>query len=160
MSDTPSPVAGDAAPDFNLPDQNDVRHQLSDYRGKWVVLFFYPKDSTPGCTTEACSFRDAKDDLTDLGAMVLGMSVGDVKGKAKFANKHELNFPLLADEDHAVAESYGVWGPKKFMGREFLGIKRVSFLIDPDGKIARRWDKVKVKTHDAEVLDALRELQS
>lgn len=151
-----SPAVGDSAPAFSLPDQNDTTHQLSDYLGKWVVLFFYPRDSTPGCTTEACSFRDAKDDLIDLGAVVLGMSIGDVKGKAKFANKHELNFPLLADENHAVAESYGVWGPKKFMGREFLGIKRETFLIDPEGKIAHHWDKVKVKVHDQEVLETLR----
>jgi peroxiredoxin Q/BCP len=146
---------GETAPDFTLKDDqgNDVR--LSDFRGKPVVLYFYPQDDTPGCTREACAFRDRRADLQDKGAVVLGVSPDDVSSHGRFRDKYSLNFPLLADEGHQVAERYGAWGEKVFMGRKSTGIRRSTFLIDRDGKVARAWKKVNVDGHDEQVLAAL-----
>ncbi len=149
---------GKAAPAFHLPDQGGNKHRLSQYKGQWVVLYFYPKDSTPGCTTEACDFRDAQAELKKRGAVVLGISPDDTKSKAKFAGKHGLNFPVLADEGAAVCEKYGVWREKSMYGRTFMGVVRTTYLINPSGKVARRFDKVKVKGHAEAVLAALDEL--
>jgi peroxiredoxin Q/BCP len=147
--------AGDKAPTFSLPDQDGKTHRLKDYAGRPVVLYFYPKDDTPGCTKEACDFRDSLPKLGKSKAAVLGVSILDTASKAKFAKKHGLRFPLLADPDHAVAEKYGVWQKKSLYGRQFMGIARTTFLIGPDGKIVRRWDNVKVDGHAADVLSAL-----
>ena len=150
---------GKKAPAFALRDQAGETHNLADYAGRPVVLYFYPKDDTPGCTKEACAFRDALPQLEKGKAAVLGVSILDTRSKAKFAAKHKLNFPLLADEDHAVAEKYGVWKKKSMYGKSFMGIARTTFLIGPDGRVARRWDGVKVNGHAEEVLaavDALR----
>jgi peroxiredoxin Q/BCP len=146
---------GDIAPDFTLKadDGRDVR--LSDFRGKPVVLYFYPKDDTPGCTKEACAFRDRRQDLQDRGAVVLGVSADDVASHVRFRDKYSLNFPLLADPDHQVSERYGAWREKSFMGRKSIGIQRSTFLIDRQGKVAKAWHKVSVDGHDEEVLAAL-----
>jgi thioredoxin-dependent peroxiredoxin len=151
--------AGKKAPAFSLQDQSGKTHSLKDYAGKPLVLYFYPKDDTPGCTTEACSFRDNLPDFKKLKTAVLGVSVLDTKSKAKFAGKHDLNFPLLADEDHAVADKYGAWQEKSLYGKKYLGVARISYLIDADGKVAKRWDKVSVKEHVDEVLEAVKELE-
>lgn len=148
---------GQHAPDFTLPDQHGTVHTLSQYRGRPVVLYFYPKDSTPGCTTEACSFQEALPDLGASNAVVLGVSILGTASKAKFANKHGLTFPLLADEDHAVSERYGVWQEKTLYGRRFMGIARITYLIDEEGVVVRRWDTVKVARHAGDVLAALAE---
>ena len=149
---------GRKAPAFALPDQDGKTHRLGDYAGRPLILYFYPKDDTPGCTREACAFRDALPDFKKGRAAVLGMSVLDSARKAKFARKHRLNFPLLADPDHAVADKYGVWMKKSLYGRSYMGLGRVTFLIRPDGKVARRWDNVKVDGHAADVLRAVDEL--
>jgi len=147
---------GKKAPAFTLKDQAGVTHKLSQYAGRPVVLYFYPKDDTPGCTTESCDFQARLPQLAKLGdAGVLGMSILDEKSKAKFAKKHDLTFPLLADADHAAAEAYGVWQEKMRYGRKYMGIVRTTYLIDGAGKVARRWDKVKVEGHADEVLAAL-----
>ncbi|MFQ5614252.1 MAG: thioredoxin-dependent thiol peroxidase, partial [Anaerolineae bacterium] len=146
------------APDFGLPDQSGQVHRLADYRGRWVLLYFYPRDDTPGCTKEACAIRDNYAGFEQLEAKVLGVSTDPVKSHARFANKYALPFTLLADEDKAVVENYGVWGQKKFMGREFMGTHRVSFLIDPEGVIAKVYDKVKPQAHAEEVLNDLQAL--
>lgn len=151
------PAAGTQAPDFSLLDQDGVTHTLSQYRGKWVLVYFYPKDDTPGCTKEACAIRDADPDLSSLGAVVLGISADSVKSHKKFAEKYGLAFPLLADEDRAAINAYGVWGDKKFMGREYEGILRTSFLIDPDGIVRKVYENVKPEVHAAEVLQDLKE---
>lgn len=140
------------APDFTLPDQTGTDRSLSDYAGKWLILYFYPKDDTPGCTTEACSFRDEYDYLQEKGLGVVGISKDSVKSHAKFAEKFNLKFPLLADPDHEVIESYGAWGPKKFMGREFLGTHRNTYLINPDGQIAKVYEGVTPKGHAGQIL--------
>ncbi len=150
---------GKKAPAFALPDQEGKTHRLKDYAGKPVVLYFYPKDDTPGCTTEACGFRDTHADFRRHGAVVLGVSVLDSASKAKFAAKHGLDFPLLADEDHAVAEQYGAWQQRSLYGRKFMGVARITYLIGPDGKVAKRWDKVSPSKHPAEVLEAVTELR-
>ena len=150
---------GAQAPDFSLPDQNGTLHRLSDYRGRPVVLYFYPKDDTSGCTKEACGFRDALPDFSKVDAVVFGVSILDTKSKAKFAGKYDLTFPLLADEDHAVAERYGVWQEKSMYGRKYMGVARVTYLIDGEGNVARRWDTVKVDAHADEVLAAVRALR-
>lgn len=156
-AETPSKMIGTKAPAFSLPDQDGKVHKLADYKGKWVVLYWYPKDSTPGCTAQSCGFRDNIKAFEKLGAVVLGISILDSKSKKKFADKFSLNFPLLADEDHAVAEKYGVWGEKSFMGKKFMGISRETFSISPDGKIAMHWPKAKGSgDHSAEVLEWLR----
>jgi peroxiredoxin Q/BCP len=147
---------GKKAPAFSLKDQDGKTHSLKDYAGRPLVLYFYPKDDTPGCTTEACSFRDALPDFSKVKATVLGVSVLGTESKAKFAKKHGLNFPLLADEDHAVADKYGAWQEKSMYGRKYMGVARITYLIDADGKVAKRWDKVSVGSHADEVLSALR----
>jgi peroxiredoxin Q/BCP len=149
---------GKKAPAFSLQDQDGKTHSLKDYAGRPLVLYFYPKDDTPGCTTEACAFRDAEPDFSKVKAAVLGVSVLDTRSKAKFAKKYDLHFPLLADEDHAVAEKYGAWQEKSMYGRKYMGIARITYLIDGDGKVARRWDKVSVGSHAGEVLEAVRAL--
>lgn len=153
------PQAGTAAPDFALQNQTGETLRLSELRGQYVLLYFYPKALTPGCTTQACSLRDSQSDYLAQNVRVLGLSPDPVSQLQKFADKHSLNFDLLSDPDHAVADAYGVWGPKKFMGREYDGIHRVSFLIDPAGQIAQVFDKVKTKSHHQDVLDALMALQ-
>jgi len=140
------------APGFSLPDQTGKAHTLAEYAGRWVVLYFYPKDDTPGCTKEACSFRDSFAALTKAGIAVLGVSVDSVKKHAKFAEKYTLPFTLLSDEAKAVVELYGVWGKKKFMGREYMGTMRTTFLIDQQGKIAKIYENVKPDEHAQEIL--------
>jgi thioredoxin-dependent peroxiredoxin len=159
MSDTPAlplPAVGDPAPALALPDDSGTIVDLAEQRGRWVVLFFYPKDFTPGCTTEACDFRDRGAAFRELGAVVWGVSILDSASKAGFKQKHQLDYPLLADEDHAVAERYGVWVAKQNYGKTYMGIARTTFLVDPEGRIARVWSKVSVDGHAAEVLEALR----
>ncbi len=148
--------AGDKAPEFMLPDQDGKSHKLSDYKGQWVLLYFYPKDDTPGCTKEACSLRDTLPRFGELKAVVLGMSADSVARHKKFADKYQLPFTLLADEDKVVLHAYGVWGEKKFMGRTFMGINRMSFLIKPDGTIAKVYEKVKPAEHAKEVIADLK----
>lgn len=143
---------GDSAPDFSLPDQTGKTHTLADYRGRWLLLYFYPRDLTPGCTVEACTIRDSFADFEARNAAVLGVSADSVASHQKFAQKHGLPFPLLADTEKVLCEAYGVWGKKKFMGREYMGISRVSFLIDPAGTIAKVYDPVKPSEHAGEVL--------
>ena len=150
---------GSIAPDFTLPDQDETLHTLKDYRGHWVVLYFYPKDDTPGCTKEACNFRDEKGRLEELGAVVLGVSADDVKSHKKFQGKYGLNFPLLSNPEKDMIQAYGAWGLKTFMGKQYEGVFRYTYLIDPSGRIARVWDKVKPDEHAAEVAEALAELQ-
>ena len=147
------PKLGNLAPAFALPDQHDKQHQLKDYRGSTVLLYFYPKAMTPGCTVQACALRDSRKALQKAGIVVLGVSTDPVARLAKFAEKEKLDFTLLSDADHAVAEKYGVWGPKKFMGREFLGLRRTSFIIDGDGRLRHIMEKVNTKTHHQDVLD-------
>jgi peroxiredoxin Q/BCP len=147
--------AGDRAPDFKLTTGDGDSVHLADLKGKPVVLYFYPRDDTPGCTIEACSFRDLNPEFEKRGAIVYGVSTDSVKSHTKFTQKCGLNFPLLSDPDHAVTEAYDSWGPKKFLGREFLGVKRNTFLIGKDGKIARVWEGVKPAGHAEEVLQAL-----
>jgi thioredoxin-dependent peroxiredoxin len=151
---------GQKAPAFALKDQSGKTHRLSEYAGRPVVLYFYPKDDTPGCTQQACDFRDHLPAFSSSDAVILGVSILDERSKAKFAGKHGLNFPLLADVDHAVAEKYGVWQEKTRYGRKYMGIARTTYLIDPRGKVARRWDNVKVPGHVQDVQDALRALSS
>jgi peroxiredoxin Q/BCP len=146
------PKVGQKAPTFTLSDQNNVEHSLKQYKGQWVILYFYPKDDTPGCTTEACSFRDSFSALKKAGIMVLGVSIDPVKKHAKFVEKYELPFTLLSDETKLVVEQYGVWGKKKFMGREYMGTNRVTFLIDPKGVIAKVYEKVKPDNHAQEII--------
>ena len=149
---------GKKAPAFALKDQDGHVHRLSDYEGKSVVLYFYPKDDTPGCTQESCEFEASLATFRKRKAVVLGISILDEKSKAKFAAKHGLTFPLLADADHAVAEKYGVWQEKSRYGRTYMGIVRTTYLIGPDGRVARRWDKVSVDGHVKDVLAAVNEL--
>lgn len=144
---------GDAAPDFSLPDSEGNVVRLADLKGKRVVLYFYPRDNTPGCTKEACGFRDAYDDYQGKDLVVLGVSTDDAKSHVKFATKYELPFPLLTDEDAQVASAYGSYGLKKFMGKEFMGISRSTFIIGPDGAIEKIYRKVKPEPHAAEVLE-------
>jgi len=149
---------GQKAPDFSLKDQHGKTHTLSDYAGRPVVLYFYPKDDTPGCTKEACAFQGNLPKFKPSKAVVLGVSVLNEASKAKFADKYHLTFPLLADEDRAVADKYGAWQKKSMYGRIFKGISRTTYLIGPDGKVARRWDKVKVTNHAEDVLAAVNAL--
>jgi peroxiredoxin Q/BCP len=147
---------GKKAPEFRLKDQQGKTHRLGDYAGKPVILYFYPKDDTPGCTKQACAFQDNLPRFKTSKAAVLGVSILDEKSKAKFADKYNITFPLLADPEHEIAEKYGVWQQKSFMGRKFMGIVRTTYLIGPDGKVQQRWDNVKVDDHADEVLGALR----
>ena len=146
---------GDPAPGFTLMSDAGEEVTLSDLKGKPVVLYFYPKDDTPGCTTEACEFRDAYDVFRERGAEVLGVSPDDVASHEKFKTKYELPFTLLADPDHAVAEQYGVWGERKFAGKTYMGINRSTFIIDADGNVARAMLGIKPAGHAASVLDSL-----
>jgi len=146
---------GDPAPDFTAATNNGATVSLADFRGKHVILFFYPKDDTPGCTMEACAFRDHFAQFKEKGAIVLGVSVDSVKSHEKFIKKYALPFTLLADEDQRIVQAYGVWGEKSFMGRQYLGTHRVTFHIGPDGRIKNIWPKVKPEEHAAEVLAAL-----
>jgi peroxiredoxin Q/BCP len=148
--------AGNPAPDFTLPDENGVTRKLSDYRGQPVVLYFYPKDDTPGCTTEACNFRDDYSQYTQAGVVILGVSPDSTKDHIKFKEKYHLPFTLLADEGHKICELYGVWGPKKMMGREYDGVYRTTFLIDRQGKLIKVFEAVKPAEHSKEVLEALK----
>ena len=151
------PQVGQQAPDFTLPDDTGAQRNLADERGKWVVLYFYPKDDTPGCTTEACEFRDANADIAQRDAEVWGVSILGSGSKEAFKRKFGLPFTLLADEDHAVAERYGTWVEKENYGRKYWGVKRSTFLVDPEGRIARVWPTVKAQGHAAQVLEALDE---
>lgn len=156
---------GKKAPAFTLEDQDGAKHALKDLAGQPVVLYFYPKDDTSGCTAQACQFRDDLPAFKKIKAAVLGVSPQDVKSKAKFAGKLELNFPILADVKEnkdgnpAVCDKYGVWIEKSMYGRKYMGVQRTTYLIEKDGKVAKRWDKVKVPGHAEEVLAALKELK-
>ena len=147
---------GENAPHFSLPNQNGELVSLEQFKGKKVLVYFYPKALTPGCTTQACGLRDRKSELENLGVVILGISPDSPKKLAQFIEKKELNFTLLSDEDHQVAQQFGVWGEKKFMGRTFDGIHRISFLIDENGKIAHVFDKFKTTEHHQVVLDYLK----
>ncbi|HVS04365.1 MAG TPA: thioredoxin-dependent thiol peroxidase [Thermoanaerobaculia bacterium] len=152
---------GQAAPRFTLRDDRDRTIRLEELRGRPVVLYFYPKDDTPGCTREACAFRDRRREIAERGAVVLGVSADDIASHAAFRDKYELNFPLLSDPDHRVAKAYGAWREKTLYGRRSMGIQRSTFLIDGAGIVARVWPRVRVDGHDEEVLAALdRELPS
>ncbi|MEK9175484.1 MAG: thioredoxin-dependent thiol peroxidase [Patescibacteria group bacterium] len=151
-------IVGDKAPDFKLKDKNEKIYSLSDYNGKWILLYFYPKDNTPGCTIEACSMRDNYDDFKKIKAMVLGVSVDSTKSHEKFVEKYNLPFPLLSDENKEVVNKYGVWGKKKFIGREYMGTFRKSFLINPKGKIAKIYEEIKPALHAQEVINDLKTL--
>lgn len=140
------------APEFELSDQNGELHKLSDYRGKRLVLYFYPKDDTPGCTAEACSFRDNYSVFKQNDIVILGVSADSAESHAKFQEKYQLPFPLLSDPDHKVSEMYGVWGLKKYMGREYYGINRTTFLIDEEGNLVKIYDKVKPAEHAQEIM--------
>jgi len=151
---------GKKAPAFSLKDQQGKTHRLADYAGRPVVLFFYPKDDTPGCTREACAFRDNLPKFKTSTAAVLGVSILDEASKARFAEKHDLTFPLLADAEHAIAEKYGVWQKKSLYGRSFMGIARTTYLVGGDGKVVKRWDNVKVDGHAEAVLAAVDAIES
>ena len=150
---------GGKAPDFSLSADDGQKVKLSALKGTPVVLYFYPKDDTPGCTREACAFRDRKKELVKLGAKVLGVSPDDVASHVKFRDKFELNFPLLADADHKVADKYGALREKNMYGKKSLGIQRSTYLIDAEGRVAKVWKKVNVDGHDEEVIAALKELR-
>lgn len=152
------PVAGSEAPGFTLQDQIGRTHSLAEYRGRWVLLYFYPKDNTPGCTIEACTIRDQFKDFKKINAVVLGVSTDNIASHKKFADTFELPFTLLADEHKEVVGKYGVFGEKKFMGRTYMGTQRTSFLIDPKGTIAKVYEKVKPAAHAAEVIADLKRL--
>ena len=146
------------APDFELPDETGKIRHLSDFRGQPVILYFYPKDDTPGCTTEACNFRDDYSAYIDSGVTILGVSPDSVQSHVKFKEKYKLPFLLLADEGHRVCDEYGVWGPKKMMGREYEGVLRTTFLIDSKGRIQRVFENVKPADHSAELLEAVHQI--
>ena len=151
---------GQKAPVFTLLDQTGTKVNLSEQKGKWVLVYFYPKDNTSGCTKEACSLKDNMESFVKEDLTVLGISVDTIKSHEKFASKYELPFSILSDEDKVVVNKYGVWGKKKMMGREYMGINRMSFLVGPNGKIAKLYNKVKPAEHAMEVLEDLRELKS
>lgn len=144
------------APDFTLPDQNGINHSLSQYAGKWVIVYFYPKDATPGCTKEACNFRDGRDFLEATGAVVLGVSKDSVASHKKFADAHNLHFTLLSDTSTETIQAFGAWGKKKFMGREYEGIKRNTYLINPKGYIEKVYENVNPMTHINEIYKDLK----
>ncbi len=158
MSDVVWAEEGQKAPAFTLKDDSGQTVKLAQFKGQPVVLYFYPKDDTPGCTKEACAFRDRQAELQAAGAVVLGISPDDQASHAKFREKYRLNFPLLVDKDHKVAEKYGAWREKNMYGKISMGIQRSTFLIDAQGKIAKVWKRVQVDGHDAQVLAALAEL--
>lgn len=155
-----SPAIGKPAPDFSLPDESGRIHKLSDYRGKTVVLYFYPADDTPGCTKEACNFRDDYLAYKAAGAVILGVSPNDEDSHEAFKKKYNLPFPLLADAGHKVCELYGVWGDKSMFGKKYKGVIRSTFIIGPDGRIAKAYEKVKVPSHSQNVLADLKELKT
>lgn len=149
------------APAFSLPDQNGTTRSLTDYAGKWLVLYFYPKDDTPGCTAEACNFRDEREAIAEFGnCEVVGISKDSVASHKKFADKYHLSFTLLADPEHKVIEAYGSWQPKRFMGREYLGTSRDTFIITPNGQIAKEYRGVNPKQHANQIITDLQTLQS
>ncbi|MEA5571520.1 thioredoxin-dependent thiol peroxidase [Calothrix sp. UHCC 0171] len=150
-----TPQPGQNAPAFSASNQNGETINLEDFQGKWLILYFYPKDDTPGCTTEAKDFSAFVEDFMELGAEILGVSTDSTTKHCKFIDKHNLKITLLSDPEHQVADAYGVWKLKKFMGKEYMGIERSTFLISPDRKIAYTWSKVKVKEHVADVLKQL-----
>lgn len=150
-------LLNEKAPEFTLLNEKSEPVSLNDFKGKKIVLYFYPKDMTPGCTTEACDFRDHHDTFTELNAVILGVSADSTAQHTKFIEKYGLPFSLLVDEDHKVCEAYGVWVLKKMYGREFMGIERSTFLIDEEGIVRKEWRKVKVKNHIEEVLESIRE---
>jgi peroxiredoxin Q/BCP len=152
-------AVGDKAPTFTLNDADGNKVKLADFKGKKVVLYFYPKDLTPGCTIEACAFRDDIGAIKKLGAVVLGVSADDEKTHQKFRAKHDLNFPLLADVNHEVSERYGAWQEKSMYGRKYWGIARITYLIDEHGKIAKVWPKVKPDGHSKKVIEAIKSLK-
>ncbi len=149
---------GIQAPDFALPDETNMVRRLSDFKGRPVVLYFYPKDDTPGCTTEACNFRDDYTAYVEADVIILGVSPDSASSHTKFRAKYKIPFPLLADEDHKVCDQYGVWGVKKFMGKEYEGVLRTTFIIDANGRIARVFEDVKPAEHSVEVLAAVKKL--
>ncbi len=148
--------AGTQAPSFELTDQHGDVHRLSDYQGQTIVLYFYPKDDTPGCTKEACSFRDAYQDFREAGVQILGISPDSEKSHMKFVEKYDLPFILLSDPDHVICEAYGVWGLKKYMGKEYEGVYRTTFIIGPEGEIQRVFENVKPSEHSQEVLEEIK----
>lgn len=148
------------APNFSLEDQNGQVHRLSDYKDKWLVIYFYPKDNTPGCTVEACKFRDGRDMLKSLGAEIIGISKDSVKSHSKFVNKHKLNFTVLSDPDALTIKAYGSWKLKKFMGREYMGVNRDTYLISPSGDIVKKYEGVNPVNHFEEVYEDLSKLIS
>jgi len=151
---------GSPAPKFSLKGDDGKTYKLGDFKGKPVVVYFYPKDDTPGCTIEACAFRDRKKEVEKLGAVVLGVSPDDAESHGKFRKKFDLNFPLLVDENHKLADQFGAWREKNMYGKKSMGVVRSTFIIGPDGKIAKAWKRVLVEGHDEQVLEALRELKS
>ncbi len=148
---------GKAAPAFSLKDQSGKTHKLADYRDRWVVLYFYPRDNTPGCTIQACGFRDHHDALSGLDAVVLGISPDDAQSHQRFVDKRGLPFALLVDPENKIASKYGVWREKRLFSKKYMGIVRTTYLIDPQGKVAHVWDKVKVSGHVRQVIDVLNE---
>ncbi|RXJ97608.1 thioredoxin-dependent thiol peroxidase [Arcobacter sp. CECT 8986] len=151
---------GTKAPDFCAKNQDDIEICSRDLKGKWIVLYFYPKDLTPGCTTEACDFTQSEPDFDDLDAIILGVSPDDTQKHRRFIEKKELTITLLSDIDKKMCEDYGVWQLKKFMGKEYMGVVRSTFIINPEGEIAAMWTKVKVKGHVEAVKEKLKELQN
>jgi len=151
---------GDAAPDIDLPIWPEGSLALSEYRGHWVIVYFYPKDSTPGCTTESCAFRDALPDFTAANAKIIGVSRDSVKSHGRFTEKQSLNFPLIADTEEVLCKAFDVWRLKKNYGKEYMGIERSTFIINPEGKVVHAWRKVRVKDHVATVLETLQTLQA
>lgn len=148
------------APDFSLADQDGQLHSLKDYAGRWIVLYFYPRDDTPGCTTEACSFRDVRESIAEFGnAVVIGISKDSVASHKKFATKYKLNFTLLSDETTDTINDYGAWKKKSMYGKSFMGIQRSTFIIDPEGNIVKEYPKVNPTKHAAEIIEDLRALQ-
>jgi peroxiredoxin Q/BCP len=154
------PRVGDPAPDIELPDETGTIHRLADRAGRWTIVYFYPKDDTPGCTIESCQFRDADPDIRAGGADVWGISPDGAASHRRFREKFDLPFALLSDEAHVVAERYGAWQEKSLYGKTYMGIQRSTFLVDPDGRIARTWAKVSADGHAAEVLAALTEARA
>ncbi len=150
---------GDRAPEFDLLDQNGKDHKLSDYLGKWVLIYFYPKDDTPGCTKEACAIRDTFPSFGKSKTVVFGVSADSVKSHKKFAEKYKLPFTLLSDESKEMIEKYGVWSKKKFMGRVYMGILRTSYLIDPKGKVAKVYENVRPEKHSEDVINDLKNIE-
>ena len=150
---------GKSVPQFSLPDQNGKVHNINDYKGQWVIVYFYPKDLTPGCTAEACNFQESLPDFNSIDAIVLGVSKDSVDKHKKFADKYNLQFSLLSDENSDVCEQFGVWQKKSLYGKEYIGIVRSTFLVNPEGKIVKVYPKVNVKEHHTEILNDLKELK-